>query len=453
MSSTVERDRWARILEELAKTVSGQQYETWFRAVELRVLTDQRIELDVPSKFLRDWLQAYYVDTIKDAAQRVLNQRPEVAMSVRTPGPRPEAVGAAPAPFLPVPAAGRMDRASPALNPRYTFDTFVVGENNRLAHAAALRVSQAPGQHLNPLFVHGAVGLGKTHLLQAICHAARTQHPSARISYLSCEAFVNEYISAVAGGTLEAFRHRYRQIDFFLIDDIHFLGNKEASQEEFFHTFNTLYMAQKQVVLSSDSSPGDIPAITERLRTRFTWGLDVPMDKPSFEIRCAIVRKKAEERGCPLPPDVCLYVGTVFDTDIRQLEGAVNMLASLAALRGRPVDMAIAQEAFRGAPRPARPRVRIEDLQGAIVERFGLKPADLQGRRRLKSIAFPRQVCMYLARKLTDLSLEEIGGHFGGRDHTTVLYACQQIEERRARNEDLDLLLEEMVQKFKQASG
>ena len=446
MSSTVERDRWARILQELSQSVSRQQYETWFRSVELRSLSEQKIELDVPSKFLKDWLLEYYMDTIKDAAQRVLNRRPEVAMAVRTVA-APASVPEAPA----APEAHRAPAARPAnpLHLRYTLATVVVGESNRLAHAAALQVSKAPGRDLNPLFIHGSVGLGKTHLLQAICHATKTQNPAARVCYLSCEAFVNDYISAVAGGTLEAFRHRYRQMDLLLIDDIRFLANKEASQEEFFHTFNTLYMAQKQIVLSSDSAPEDIPAITERLRSRFRWGLDVPVDKPSFETRCAIVRKKAEERGEAVPQEVCLYVGTLFDTNIRELEGAVTKLLSLAALRGRSVDMAIAQEAFRGHARPERSRVGIADIQGAILERFGLRMADLQSKRRLKSIAFPRQVCMYLARKLTDHSFEEIGSHFGGRDHTTVLYACQQIEERRARDQELDLLLEETVQKLK----
>ncbi len=446
MSSTVERERWAQILDELAKTISRQNYETWFRSVGLQSLSEQKIELDVPSKFARDWLQAYYHEIIRDAAQRILNRRPDVVLSIRTAGGGP----------APAPAALPRGEASPAslgLNPRYTFDTFVVGESNRLAHAAALQVSKAPGDHYNPFFIHGTVGLGKTHLLQAICHAVRTRLPAARVCYLSCEAFVNDYISAVAGGTLEAFRHRYRQLDLLLIDDVHFLSEKEASQEEFFHTFNTLYMAQKQLVLSSDSAPSDIPAITERLSSRFRWGLDVPIDKPSFETRCAIVRKKAEERACPVPEEVSLYVGTLFDTNIRELEGAVTKLISLSALRGRPIDMAIAQEAFRGMTRTERVRVRVEEIQNAITERFGVRLSDLQSKRRHQSIAFPRQICMYLARKLTDHSFEEIGTCFGGRDHTTVLYACQQIEQRRARDQDLDLLLEEVVQKLKHLPG
>lgn len=450
MSTATERDRWARILQELARTVPSQQYETWFRGLELRSLNEQRIELDVPSKFAKDWLVEYYLKTIREAARSILNHPPEVVFSVRT-------ASASQLPtHTPPPAGAPAGAAAPArpaahspFNPRFTFDTFVVGENNRLAHAAAKQVSMTPGRGLNPLFIYGAVGLGKTHLLQAICHAAKAQNPAARIAYLSCEAFVNDYISAVAGGTLEAFRHRVRQIDFLLIDDVHFLSNKEASQEEFHHTFNTLYLAQKQIVLSSDSAPKDITALTDALKSRFVCGLYVPIDKPSFETRCAIIRKKGEERGTPVPDDICLYVGTLFDTNIRELEGAVTKLSALAALHGRPVDMAMAQEAFRGAGRPERVRLRIEDIQRIIVERFGLTASDLQSKRRLKSIAFPRQVCMYLARKLTEHSLEEIGAYFGGRDHTTVMYACQQIEERRAKDQQLDLLLEETVQKLK----
>ena len=453
MSSATERDRWALILDELNKSIPRQQYETWFRSVALRSLSDQRIELDVPSRFARDWLQAYYLQVIQDAAQRVLSQRPEVAMSVRmagatAPGSLPaEVASPAMAPSSrPGPDAGA---PVPGLNLRYTFNTFVVGENNRLAHAAALQVSKAPGKSYNPLFIHGDVGLGKTHLMQAVAHAIKSAQPSARVCYLSCEAFVNDYISAVAGGTLEAFRHRYRQMDVLLIDDVHFLANKEASQEEFHHTFNALYNAQKQLVLSSDSPPSEISAITEQLRSRFKWGLDVPIDKPSFETRCAIIRRKAEERGCPIPEEVSLYVGTLFDTNIRELEGAVTKLASLSALRGRPVDLTLAQEAFRGAVRTESARVRVEEIQSAVTERYGVRTADLQSRSRIRTFAFPRQVCMYLARKLTDHSFEEIGAFFGGRDHTTVLYACQQIEEKRARDPELDLLLEQVTQKLK----
>ncbi len=449
MSSTVEREHWTRILDEISKSVSRQHYETWFRSVGLKSLSEQRIELDVPSKFVRDWLLEYYLATIQEAAQRVLNRKPEVAMSVRTASAllsMPAGLAQAPGPASP--SRAEAPSLGLGLNPRYTFNTFVVGGNNQLAHAAALQVSKAPGQHYNPLFVHGTVGLGKTHLLQGICHAIRSRQPAARICYLSCEAFVNDYISAVGSGTLEAFRHRYRQLDVLLIDDIQFLSRTDKCQEEFFHTFNALYNAQKQVVLSSDNPPSEI-ALPERLISRFQWGLDVCIDKPSFETRCAIVRKKVEERGLSVPEDVSLYVATLFDTNVRELEGAVTKLISLSALRGRPIDMPIAQEAFRTATRPQRAQTRIEEIQEAITERFGVRLADLQSRSRQKTFTYPRQICMYLARKLTGRSLEEIGASFGGRDHTTVLYACQQIEEKRSRDQDLDLLLEEVVQKLK----
>ena len=306
---------------------------------------------------------------------------------------------------------------------------------------AAIAISATPNKPVNTYASRTS--------LRTVASFSTPRQPAARICYLSCEAFVNDYISAVGSGTLEAFRHRYRQLDVLLIDDIQFLSRTDKCQEEFFHTFNALYNAQKQVVLSSDSPPSEIPALPERLISRFQWGLDVCIDKPSFETRCAIVRKKVEERGLSVPEEVSLYVATLFDTNVRELEGAVTKLISLSALRGRPIDMGIAQEAFRGQARPERARVGIADIQGAILERFGLRMADLQSKRRLKSIAFPRQVCMYLARKLTNHSFEEIGSHFGGRDHTTVLYACQQIEERRARDQELDLLLEETVQKLK----
>ena len=298
-----------------------------------------------------------------------------------------------------------------------------------MAHAAALAVGDLPGRCYNPLFIHASVGLGKTHLMQAVCQKILQNRPDVAMMYVSCEDFVNRFIAAIERGQIEEFRHRFRHLDVLVIDDVHFLADKERTQEEFFHTFNTLYQAQKQVVLSSDSPPQEIPRLEERLVSRFKWGLVVRIDRPSYETRVAIVQTKARLRGRQLPEDVIKYIATVVDTNNRELEGAVVRVLGYASLCNRHIDMDLAKESLRDLMGTRQPAITIQAIADAVLRRYNSRLSDLQSKRRSQSVAMPRQICMYLARRLTNQSLQEIGAFFGGRDHTTVLHATRKVKQ------------------------
>ena len=349
--------------------------------------------------------------------------------------------------------APRAEAPSPSLglglNPRYTFDTFVVGGNNQLAHAAAIQVSKAPGQHYNPLFVHGTVGLGKTHLLQATCRSLLEVRPDLRILYLTCETFANQFIQAVQSGDTKNFRYRYREVDVLVIDDIHFLASKERTQEEFFHTFNQLYHSRRQIILSSDSHPRDIPSMEERLVSRFKWGLVTEIEPPGFETRLQIVRVKSEQRGARFPDDVCEFLANQITSNIREVEGAIYKVASLSELMHRPIDLALAREAMRDSGATGRRQITVDSIVRVVTGHFGVKAVDLQSKKRSRSVTHPRQVCMFLARRLTDHSLVEIGGHFGGRDHTTVIYAIEKLEREILVDGRLKDLVESLTREIR----
>jgi chromosomal replication initiator protein len=314
------------------------------------------------------------------------------------------------------------------LNPDYTFPQFVSGPCNRLALAAAQAVADQPGKAYNPLFIHGGVGLGKTHLLQAISQTVLERKPDSRILYLSCDSFVNQFINAVSTGEMNNFRNRYRNVDMLVIDDIHFLAGHARTQEEFFHTFNTLREHQKQIVLSADCSPGEIPELEERLVSRFNWGLVAKIDKPCYETRIAILKRKATSRSLELPEDVICYVAARIDSNARELEGAITKLQGHSMLGGVKIDLDMAKLALGEAEAPRDKRITMQDIFEVVTPYYNIKVSDLQSKRRNQSIAFPRQICMFLARKHTRYSLEEIGGYFGGRDHTTVLHGVRSIE-------------------------
>ena len=315
------------------------------------------------------------------------------------------------------------------LHPDYTFDNFVVGPCNRLAHASCIAISQNPGTIYNPLFLYGNVGLGKTHLLHAVCHDARKQAPNVTIQFLSCEQFVNGFINAIEQGCLPEFQNQYRNVDILIIDDVQFLREREQSQEEFFHTFNALYNNRKQIVLTADSAPQDLAALEERLISRFKWGLVARLDAPSYETRVAIIKKKAYLRGLMLPDNVAELIAEQIKTNIRELEGALTIIYATSRASGQPITLELAKQAL-GVQGPTNVRsVGMTDIVRAVSEQFDIRITDLQSKKRSQSIALPRQVCMYLARSLTQHSLEEIGGHLGGRDHSTVVHACTKIME------------------------
>lgn len=325
-----------------------------------------------------------------------------------------------------------------SLSPDYTFDNFITGPGNQLGHAASLAVAEKPGGAYNPLFIHGGVGLGKTHLLQAICQRLLERNPSARILYLSCDSFINQFMNAVEAGDMNNFRYKFRSADVLVVDDIHFFTKRERTQEEFFHTFNTLQQSGRQIILSADAPPNDIPELEDRLVSRFNWGLVTRIEKPCYETRVAILRKKAKMRGIDLPDDVICYVAARVESNTRELEGAVTKIQGLASLTGRKIDMDLAREALgdNGEPDADR-RITIDNIIDAVTNYYGVKVSDLQSKRRNKSIAFPRQMCMYLARRHTRYSLEEIGGYFGGRDHTTVLHGVRTITAQVANDPEI----------------
>src|SRR5215212_9926399 len=324
------------------------------------------------------------------------------------------------------------------LNPDYTFDHFVTGPCNRLPHAASMAAAEQPGKAYNPLFIHGDVGLGKTHLLQAVCQKILDRQPDARILYLTCDSFMNELINAVGSGNMNQFRYRYRHVDMLVIDDIHFIGgDKPVIQEEFFHTFNTLYQGHKQIILSADCPPSEIPELEERLISRFNWGLVARIDKPCYETRMAILQKKSQMRGVNMPDDVLCYVASKIDANTRELEGAVTKIQGLASLHEGKLDLELAKAALGESATAEQRRITIQQIMEVVTKYYNVRLSDLQSKKRHKSIAFPRQVCMFLARRHTRYSLEEIGGYFGGRDHTTVLHAVRTVDADMKNERDV----------------
>jgi chromosomal replication initiator protein len=466
---------WGSVLAALERRLPREAFETWFRRATLVAApVGGPLVIAVQNQFARDWITGYYRDALETAALEalgaphavVLRVDPE-AFAVCGPcaGPAPASAQAAPAAHSGMPTGardvqpGRAHAAPPragaggpallrhsdvVLNPGYRFDTFVVGPCNRFAHASAMGVAEAPSRAYNPFFLHGSVGLGKTHLLQSLCRSILERDPGVSILYLSCETFINHFINALETADLPRFRNKYRRADVLVVDDIHLLTNKERTQDEFFHTFNSLHNGGKQIVLSSDSPPRDIPALQDRLVSRFSQGLVTELERPCYETRVAILRRKARERGCELGDDVARLIAERLDTNIRELEGAVVKLVGYASLSRQPVSPDLARQCLRELFSERERQIGTDDVLRVVAEEFGIKPADVQSRRRTNQIAFPRQVGMYLCRRLTRLSLSEIGGFFGGRDHSTVLYAVEKITEAARADADLRLRLERL---------
>jgi chromosomal replication initiator protein len=344
------------------------------------------------------------------------------------------------------------DRLAVKLHPDYVFENFVVGPSNRLAHASCMAVAHSPGDTYNPLFIYGNSGLGKTHLLQAVCFEAQKEVKHAVIQFLSCEEFVNRFIRAIEEGNLPGFQSQFRTVDMLVIDDVQFLSEREHTQEEFFHTFNALYNNGKQIILSADGPPVKIPSLEERLISRFNWGLVTRIDPPSYETRVAIVQKKARLRGLDIPDEIAECVAQKVQANIRELEGALTSIYALATTTGQPITLSIAKAALDGQAESAAKHISITDIIQVVTKHFGVRLADLQSKKRSQSITEPRQICMYLARNLTNHSLEEIGGHLGGRDHTTVMHACTKIAEAVESDPKMNALLEQLTKQIVQPS-
>jgi chromosomal replication initiator protein len=413
---------WQRILQ----TVRMQHptlNRTWFDQMTPRQLTNGVIQVTVATPAQLNFCQTHCQTPFTNAAQSLTGRL--VAVSFHCDN---------------LPRGGVFNEGDQPLplNPDYVFDNFVTGPCNRLPHAAALAVGDQPGKAYNPLFIHGGVGLGKTHLLQAVCQKVLERQPDARILYLSCDSFINQFMMAVENNDMHQFRYRYRHVDLLVIDDIHFLAGRERTQEEFFHTFNTLYQGHKQIILSADCPPSEIPELEERLVSRFNWGLVARIEKPCYETRVAILQKKARMRGLTLPEDVVCYIAAKVENNTRELEGAIMKIQGMASLQEGHIDLDLAKAALGDTATPDQKRVTIQQIFDAVTKYYNVRLNDLQSKKRHKSIAFPRQVCMFLARRHTRYSLEEIGGYFGGRDHTTVLHAVRTVGEDMTNDREIN---------------
>jgi chromosomal replication initiator protein len=398
--------------------------DSWVRPCRLLAHEGDHLRIGAPNRFSRDWLTQHHIDALQHAAAEVIGGHPRISIVVDdsiTP-----AVDDAPPPA----PAGRPANpgSTEGLNPRYTFDTFVVGSSNQFAQAACQAVAELPSKAYNPLFIYGGVGLGKTHLLHAVGHETVRLFQGMTVVYLSSERFTNELINAIRYDRTAEFRARYRTIDLLLIDDIQFISGKERTQEEFFHTFNDLYESRKQIIVSSDCSPKDIPEIEERLRSRFEWGLIADIQPPDFETRVAILKKKAAVERVRLADDVAYLIASRVKSNIRELEGSLTRMIAFCALTGREMSVDLAQEVLSDLWGDEEKVITIEQIQRKVSDFFGVKLSDLKAKNRTKAVAFPRQVAMYLARQLTHSSLSEVGRAFGGKDHTTVLHAVDKIQ-------------------------
>jgi chromosomal replication initiator protein len=436
-------DLWTAISDRLRGALNDTTYGTWFGSAEGRELTDEAFVLAVPNDFTREWIEGHFVDLIGAAVRDATGAERRVQVLVDR-----ETSGSAPVADPPKPPD-----AGTAIQSRYTFDSFVIGSSNRFAHAAALAVAEAPAQAYNPLFIYGGTGLGKTHLLQAIGQYVGEHSRELGVRYITSETFMNDFINSLRDKRIEGFKQRYRTYDLLLIDDIQFLEHKERIQEEFFHTFNSLYEAGRQIVISSDRPPREISTLEERLRSRFEWGLITDIQPPDLETRIAILRKKVKTDGIHVPDtQVLTFIAGRVSTNIRELEGALTRVVAFSSLTGRPMTVELAQDVLKDVfPQGEAPEVSIERIQTAVSDRFGLSMDELCGERRSQNIVYPRQVAMYLSRELTDASLPKIGREFGGRDHTTVIHATSKIARMIREDRSVYNLVQELTARIKQA--
>jgi len=442
---------WDEILSRVQAKVNRHSFYTWFKPTSYVAFDGRTVTVRVPNALFKDWITKHYSGVIAEAFAEV--QKPDAlvnfvvtgSIEAEAPPPQPAAPDKAVDEILPpvtrTPAAG--------LNPRYTFDTFIVGSSNQFAHAACRAVAEAPSRSYNPLFIYGGVGLGKTHLMHAVGHYVLQHDLNLVLTYISSERFMNEMINAVRYDRLIDFRERYRSVDVLLVDDVQFLSGKEGTQNEFFHTFNALYDSQKQIVLSSDCPPHEIEQLEERLRSRFEWGLIADIQSPDLETKVAILKKKAEAEAVPLPDSVAIYIAGRIKSNIRELEGSLIRLIAYASLTGRELSTELAQEVLRNVKEHEEKAVTIDHIQKFVSDYYQLKLADLKSRNNSKSIAMPRQVAMYLCKALTHASLPEIGRSFGGKHHSTVIHSIRKVEAMRKGDAQFNTLLNSFLENFR----
>ena len=424
------------LLKEEVTTIS---YETWIKGIEIQSVDNEKINLLVTNNFTKDFLMSKYFSLLTNTFNYLTNKECVVTIYSR------EELNAAAEngdSNGPIKIESPINYASANLNPKYTFASFVVGNNNRFAHAAALAVAEAPAASYNPLFIYGGVGLGKTHLMHAIGNEILKNNRNSRILYITSEAFTNELINAIKDNTGDQFRNKYRSIDVLLIDDIQFIAGKDRVQEEFFHTFNTLYESGKQVILSSDKPPKDIPLLEDRLKSRFEWGIIADISNPDYETRLAILRKKAQIDNIIVDDEILSTIATRIDSNIRELEGALNKLTAKASLVKTPITMEMAEKAINDIVAAQEKVISAEFIQDVVAKYFSVSSKDLKGSKRSNDITFPRQIAMYMCRNVANMSLPQIGRAFGKRDHTTVMHACNKVEQDMKENSNTKLIVE-----------
>jgi len=418
---------WSEALEEIKDRVGQQNFDTWIKPVRFVTKNRNEVTLEVPNKFFRDWLTENYIGQIENILATFAKQDIKIVFSVNQ-------KLAARSTVEKIPKKDEKERDKPPrtsnLIPRYTFENFVIGASNQFAHAACMAVANQPGDHYNPLFIYGGVGLGKTHLVNAIGHWAETQRPGLKVVYLSSESFMNELIGSLRRDRMDEFKAKFRTVDILILDDVQFLAGKERTQEEFFHTFNSLYESHKQIVITSDKFPKEIPGLEDRLRNRFEWGLIADIQPPDVETRIAILQKKAEVECVRLPSDVAIFLATHINSNVRELEGSLTRLGAFSSLTKTPITLELTKEVLRNTLRGAEKDLTVEGIQKTICDYFNIRIGDLKAKRRTQNIALPRQVAMYLCRKHTENSFPAIGDKFGGRDHSTVIHASKTIEQR-----------------------
>ncbi len=450
LESTTETNTWNQILERIRTRVNTHSYNTWFRPTRFISEDPSSLSVRVPNSWFAEWLRTNYNGIIQNILKDL--KRPGLSVRFMPEGPAQTKTGTR-REKKPV-STGRVQppvavaNNQPRLNVRYTFDTFVVSSCNQFSHAAAMAVADKPTHNYNPLYIYGGVGLGKTHLMQAIGNQVRARNPAASMVYLSSEQFMNELINAIRFEKSLEFKDKYRNIDLLLIDDIQFLAGKERTQEEFFHTFNALYDGGKQIVLTSDVPPRDIPTLEERLRSRFEWGLIADIQPPDLETKVAIIRKNAEAERAKVPDDVSLFIASNCNSNIRELEGALIRVIAYSSMTGREIDLDLARETLKEFLAPDSPSVTVEQIQRVVCNYYNLKNPEIKSKNNSQRIAFPRQVAMYLCKQLTDCSLPEIGRRFGGKHHSTVIHAIQKIELRKKKDSEFKRLLESFEQEL-----
>lgn len=434
---------WKDVLNVIKVELTEVSFNTWLKSIEPVSLTDDKIVLGAPNDFTKGILTGRYFNLIKNSIKQVTAK--DYLVEFIIPGEETHYDNGQAA-IQEIPENNQRSQ----LNPKYTFNTFVIGNSNRFAHAASLAVAEAPAQAYNPLFLYGGVGLGKTHLMHAIGHYILSQNPNSKVVYVTSEKFTNELINSIREYRNEEFRNKYRNIDVLLVDDIQFIAGKEGTQEEFFHTFNALHEANKQIIISSDRPPKEIPTLEDRLRSRFEWGLIADIQPPDLETRIAILRKKANMENIEISDDVMSYIGSKIQSNIRELEGALIRVVAYSSLTNRKIDGELVEEALKDILSSNKPKeVTVDTIKEIVSKTYKIKMEEFNSKKRTRAIAYPRQIAMYLTRELTDLSLPKIGDEFGGRDHTTVIHACDKINQDLTTDNNLKRKIDNMIEDLK----